>query len=77
MAAGRAFRYSPRPNVVSAIAFAGASCRQPCLRKPQSTLALRAATPIPAAKANKPFATSHNTSTPLTPTSHLFQSNFL
>jgi len=25
MAAERAFRYSPRPNVVSAIAFAGAS----------------------------------------------------
>ncbi len=49
MADGRAFRCSPRPKVVSAIAFAGASCRQPCLRKPQSTLVLRAATPIPAA----------------------------
>ncbi len=49
MAAGRAFRYSPRPKVVSAIALAGASYRQPCRCKPQATLVLRAATPIPAA----------------------------
>jgi len=47
---GRAFRFSPRPKVVSAIAVAGASYRQPCLVKPQSTLVLRAITSIPAAK---------------------------
>jgi len=60
MADGRAFRYSPRPKTVSAIAFAGASYRQPCLRKPQSVFVLRAATPIPAAKPTlKTLTTMH------------------